>query len=108
MRSEPSSSRRVAIRDRLRPCGVVDPHGVSFEEAETCFDDPRACYLHNEAPSYEDRLAKRVNEHAPAGLGSCSGRVSSLGAPKLKNVELRSLQSLDAIDRPRSKLPWSV
>jgi len=31
-------------------------HGVSFEEAESCFDDPRGCYLRNEAPSYEDRL----------------------------------------------------
>jgi len=31
-------------------------HGVSFEEAATCFDDPNGCYLRNEAPSYEDRL----------------------------------------------------
>ncbi len=31
-------------------------HGVSFEEAATCFDDPRGVYLRNEAPSYEDRL----------------------------------------------------
>jgi uncharacterized protein len=31
-------------------------HGVTFEEAATCFDDPRGCYLRNEAPSYEDRL----------------------------------------------------
>jgi uncharacterized DUF497 family protein len=31
-------------------------HGVSFEEAATCFDDPRGCYFRNEAPSYEDRL----------------------------------------------------
>jgi uncharacterized DUF497 family protein len=31
-------------------------HGVTFEEAATCFDDPNGCYLRNEAPSYEDRL----------------------------------------------------
>ncbi len=31
-------------------------HGVSFEEAATCFDDPAGCYLRNETPSYEDRL----------------------------------------------------
>jgi uncharacterized protein len=31
-------------------------HGLSFEEAATCFDDPDGCYLKNEAPSYEDRL----------------------------------------------------
>jgi uncharacterized DUF497 family protein len=31
-------------------------HGVSFDEAATCFDDPNGCYLRNEMPSYEDRL----------------------------------------------------
>jgi len=31
-------------------------HGVSFEEAVTCFEDPKACFLRNEAPSYEDCL----------------------------------------------------
>jgi uncharacterized DUF497 family protein len=31
-------------------------HGVSFEEAATCFEDPKGVYLRNEAPSYEDRL----------------------------------------------------
>jgi uncharacterized DUF497 family protein len=31
-------------------------HGVTFEEAATCFDDPNGCYFKNEAPSYEDRL----------------------------------------------------
>jgi uncharacterized DUF497 family protein len=31
-------------------------HGVSFEEAASCFDDPRGCYFRNDAPSYEDRL----------------------------------------------------
>jgi uncharacterized DUF497 family protein len=31
-------------------------HGVSFEEAASCFDDPHGCYFRNDAPSYEDRL----------------------------------------------------
>jgi hypothetical protein len=31
-------------------------HGVSFEEAATCFEDPHGCYYRNESPSYEDRL----------------------------------------------------
>ena len=31
-------------------------HGVTFDEAATCFEDPSGCYLRNEAPSYEDRL----------------------------------------------------
>lgn len=31
-------------------------HGVSFEEAATCFDDPHGSYFRSEAPSYEDRL----------------------------------------------------
>lgn len=31
-------------------------HGVSFDDAATCFDDPNGCYFRNDAPSYEDRL----------------------------------------------------
>jgi len=31
-------------------------HGVTFQEAASCFDDPNGCYLRSEAPSYEDRL----------------------------------------------------
>jgi uncharacterized DUF497 family protein len=31
-------------------------HGVTFEEARTCFEDPHGCYLRNESPAYEDRL----------------------------------------------------
>jgi uncharacterized DUF497 family protein len=31
-------------------------HGVTFEEAASCFEDPRGVYLRNEAPSYEERL----------------------------------------------------
>jgi uncharacterized protein len=42
--------------DRRKAAANARKHGVSFEEATTCFDDPAACYLRNEAPSYEDRL----------------------------------------------------
>jgi uncharacterized DUF497 family protein len=42
--------------DRKKAAANARKHGVSFEEAVTCFDDPRACYLRNEAPSYEDRM----------------------------------------------------
>jgi uncharacterized protein len=42
--------------DRKKAAANARKHGVSFEEAATCFDDPRACYLRNEAPSHEDRL----------------------------------------------------
>jgi uncharacterized DUF497 family protein len=31
-------------------------HGVTFQEAATCFADPNGCYFRNELPSYEDRL----------------------------------------------------
>jgi uncharacterized DUF497 family protein len=42
--------------DRRKAATNVRKHGVSFEEAATCFDDPKGCYLRNDAPSYEDRL----------------------------------------------------
>jgi len=42
--------------DRRKAAANARKHGVTFEEAATCFDDPRGCYLRNEAPSYEDRL----------------------------------------------------
>ena len=42
--------------DRKKAAANARKHGVSFEEAATCFDDPKACYLRNEAPFYEDRL----------------------------------------------------
>ena len=41
--------RKKAVRNKRK-------HGVSFEEAATCFEDPAGCYFRNEAPSYEDRL----------------------------------------------------
>lgn len=62
----------MSILDRQSCCVTITPvqfewdpkksrenerkHGVDFEEAETCFEDPNGCYLRNEAPSYEDRL----------------------------------------------------
>lgn len=42
--------------DRKKVAAIARKHGVSFAEAATCFEDPNACYLRNEAPSYEDRL----------------------------------------------------
>ena len=42
--------------DRKKAAANARKHGVSFEEAATCFDDPQACYLRNDAPSYEDRM----------------------------------------------------
>ena len=42
--------------DRKKAAANARKHGVTFAEAVTCFDDPRACYLRNEASSYEDRL----------------------------------------------------
>ena len=31
-------------------------HGVTFQEAASCFADPKGCYFHNDTPGYEDRL----------------------------------------------------
>ena len=42
--------------DRKKAASNARKHGVTFEEAVTCFDDPHGCYLRNDAPSYEDRL----------------------------------------------------
>jgi len=42
--------------DRRKAASNARKHGVTFEQAMTCFDDPRGCYLRNDAPSYEDRL----------------------------------------------------
>ena len=42
--------------DRKKAAANKRKHGVSFEDAATCFEDPCACYLRNQAPSYEDRL----------------------------------------------------
>lgn len=42
--------------DRKKAALKLRKHGVSFEEASTCFDDPAGCYFRNDTPSYEDRL----------------------------------------------------
>jgi len=42
--------------DTKRAAANKRKHGVTFQEAATCFDDPDGCYLRNESPSYEDRL----------------------------------------------------
>jgi uncharacterized protein len=42
--------------DAKKAAANVRKHGVSFDEAATCFDDTNGCYLKNEAPSEEDRL----------------------------------------------------
>jgi uncharacterized DUF497 family protein len=42
--------------DPEKASGNERKHGVSFEEATTCFEDPNGCYFRNDSPSYEDRL----------------------------------------------------
>jgi len=42
--------------DRGKAAANLRKHGVSFEEASGCFEDPKGCYLRNESPSHEDRL----------------------------------------------------
>jgi uncharacterized DUF497 family protein len=31
-------------------------HGVTFQEAASCFADPKGCYFRNDTQGYEDRL----------------------------------------------------
>ena len=49
-------SRVKLIWDAKKAATNKRKHGVTFQEAASCFDDPNGCYLRNEAPSYEDRL----------------------------------------------------
>ncbi|MGH7281148.1 MAG: BrnT family toxin [Polyangiaceae bacterium] len=42
--------------DARKAASNLRKHGVSFEEAATCFDDPDGSYFRNDSPSYEDRL----------------------------------------------------
>jgi uncharacterized DUF497 family protein len=44
------------VWDSAKAKSNLRKHGVSFEEAATCFDDPHGAYFRNETPSYEDRL----------------------------------------------------
>jgi len=42
--------------DEKKAARNLRKHGVSFDEAATCFEDSGGCYLRKEAASYEDRL----------------------------------------------------
>lgn len=44
------------VWDAAKAKSNLRKHGVSFEEAPTCFDDPHAAYFRNESPAFEDRL----------------------------------------------------
>jgi len=75
-------------------------HGVSFEEAATCFEDPNGVYLKNEAPSYEDRLvligasaSSRVLFVVHAEVGRDAIRIVS--ARKAGAAQVRIYEGLD-------------
>jgi hypothetical protein len=75
-------------------------HGVSFEEAATCFEDPAGVYLRNEAPSYEDRLiligasrSKRVLFVVHAEVGRDAIRIVS--ARKAGKAQRQIYEALD-------------
>jgi uncharacterized DUF497 family protein len=71
-----------------------------FDEAATCFEDPKGVYLRNEAPSYEDRLiligasaASRVLFAVHAEVGRDSIRIAS--ARKASKAQVRIYGGLD-------------
>jgi uncharacterized protein len=75
-------------------------HGVTFQEATTCFDDPNGCYLRNEAPSYEDRLiliglsatqALLLVVHAEVGRDS----IRIVSARRASSAQRRIYEGLD-------------
>jgi len=75
-------------------------HGVSFEEAATCFEDPKGVYLRNEAASYEDRLiligasaSSRVPFVVHAKVGRHAIRIVS--ARKASAAQVRIYEGLD-------------
>ena len=75
-------------------------HGVTFEEAATCFEDPRGVYLRNDAPSYEDRLiligasaSSRILFVVHAEVGRDAIRIVS--ARKASKAQLRIYEELD-------------
>lgn len=75
-------------------------HGVSFEEAATCFEDPKGVYLRNEAPSYEDRLiligasaSSRVLFVVHAEVGRDAIRI--VNARKASKAQVRIYDGLD-------------
>ena len=74
-------------------------HGVSFEEAATCFEDPKGVYLRNETPSFEDRLiligasASRRVLFVHAEVGRDAIRIVS--ARKASKAQIRIYDGLD-------------
>src|SRR5215470_6071376 len=75
-------------------------HGVHFEEAATCFEDPKGVYLRNEAPSYEDRLIligasapRRVLFVVHAEVGRDAIRIVS--ARKASRAQVRIYEGVD-------------
>ena len=75
-------------------------HGVSFEEAATCFEDPRGVYLRNETPSYEDRLiligasaSSRLLFVVHAEVGRDTIRI--LSARKASRAQIQIYEGLD-------------
>ena len=75
-------------------------HGVTFEEAATCFGDPAGVYLRNESPSYEDRLilighsaTSRLLFVVHAEVGRDSIRIVS--ARKASAAQVRIYRGLD-------------
>jgi uncharacterized DUF497 family protein len=75
-------------------------HGITFDEAATCFEDPKGVYLRNDAPSYEDRLIligasakRRVLFVVHAEVGRDAIRIVS--ARKASKAQIRIYQELD-------------
>jgi hypothetical protein len=74
-------------------------HGVTFEEAATCFDDPQGVYLRHEAPGYEDRLilvalsaARRVLFVVHAEVAR--DRIRIVSARKASRAQIRLYEGL--------------
>ena len=42
--------------DATKAKANLKKHGVSFDEAATCFDDANGCYFRNADPAHADRL----------------------------------------------------
>jgi uncharacterized DUF497 family protein len=86
--------------DEKKAARNLKKHGVSFDEAATCFADPAGCYLRNEAPSYEDRLIliafstkRRLLFVVHAEVGRVSIRIVS--ARKASPAQRRIYDGLD-------------
>ena len=86
--------------DAKKASANLRKHGVSFDEATTCFDDARGCYFRNEAAAYEDRLIllgmstkSRVLFVVHAEVGRDSIRI--LSARKASPAQRRIYDGLD-------------